>query len=777
MLFRWGRYSGDGPVPASILARRFVDTWEEHRGLFETMGVAMQQLAEELPETVEEIKRLRIPISRYGGVGHAEPAPVGRMRDLAGMTLEEAIQAQWEFETRTLTPNWHFENRRLVLGNPRAGQPLTFEELAAYNIPQDERWLYGGTLALQVILGITPLDFRQRRLGGEKLEPTVFPTTAIKKALGMSNWPDPKRRQWDPANHPLEFYHRTYGVDSFAAVRDMPCPIETILSLMSEEEKEAQRALLRALGRQKKRAEQAGWRAWENRLLPQEYLAPLPEHLSPQWLSPARTVPGFLQPGRRHLLKADLSEIARALAVQTEALSPLTAAGQVSLCDAFQALVFSLERYAIQRDLPPSVTIQDILGPIDYPTSTNGEPELPHHLCVLFQAGSGLDSYQRLLGQELAASRGVSRPCPEVNPVNVLHAAWLAARQIRKWGHVPAVIPIYLPLGEGRRGETRDVRTACNAAEFLVAMAREWLTIVTDGMAMPVRLDPVPILSSGSPASRAEIHAAWSARTARVPRSISRATLAQAATCLDGCRPRITHDGDYGGPPDYVTVASGCLSLAETFCGLAAALGIYRLESALPESVAVPTLLGPIDYTMYELQEEPKFDPNKRIGGWQPYELKREHYPPPALCSAQGFIGTGEWGAFQGKTNVGHACRAADRAEKAAKARGHVPGAIPIVLLDEDHGPVEGTANSAELLFIMASAFLCLHNGGDPSIVPARAVKIVEDQRCQSVTVSTPVSFRGGRLASDMTTLDIFTWRAPASRRLLNRAWTYTPRL
>ena len=105
----------------------------------------------------------------------------------------------------------------------------------------------------------------------------------------------------------------------------------------------------------------------------------------------------------------------------------------------------------------------------------------------------------------------------------------------------------------------------------------------------------------------------------------------------------------------------------------------------------------------------------------------------------------------------------------------HVPGATPIVLLDEENGPFEATANAAELLFLLAGAYLRLHRGGDPSTIPARAVKIEEDQRCQSETASTPVSFRGGRLASDMTALDIFTWRAPVSRWLLNRAWTYTP--
>jgi hypothetical protein len=253
------------------------------------------------------------------------------------------------------------------------------------------------------------------------------------------------------------------------------------------------------------------------------------------------------------------------------------------------------------------------------------------------------------------------------------------------------------------------------------------------------------------------------------------ATLAKAATYLDQRRPRITHDGDYGGPPDYVALASAPLSLAETFCGLAAALGTYHTASALPEAVETPPALGPIDYPMYELEREPQFDPCKRIGGWQPYELPRECYPHPDLCAAQGFIGTGEWGAFEGRTNLEYACWAAGGAAQAVEALGHIPGAIPILLLDEGGGPLEATANAAELLYIMARAYLRIQDGGDGSHLPAQAVKIVHDERCQSVTVSTPVSYRGGRLASDMTMYDIFTWRAPVSRWLLNRAWTYKP--
>ncbi len=65
----------------------------------------MQQLVEDYPELIDKIKRMCVAVTRYGGVGHQEPAPVGRMKDLSGMSLEESIVAQWQAETRTLVPN------------------------------------------------------------------------------------------------------------------------------------------------------------------------------------------------------------------------------------------------------------------------------------------------------------------------------------------------------------------------------------------------------------------------------------------------------------------------------------------------------------------------------------------------------------------------------------------------------------------------------------------------------------------------------------------------
>lgn len=91
--------------------------------------------------------------------------------------------------------------------------------------------------------------------------------------------PDPLCYQWKPENSPLAFFKRTYGVSSFKEILEMPCPVEYILSLMSEEEKEQQRRMLVHLGEIKKRADASDWRNWETRLLSADDLRGNPEHL------------------------------------------------------------------------------------------------------------------------------------------------------------------------------------------------------------------------------------------------------------------------------------------------------------------------------------------------------------------------------------------------------------------------------------------------------------------------------------------------------------------
>ncbi len=93
------------------------------------VGVVLQQLFEDSPETVEKIRRMRIAIGYHGGAGHAPAGPVGHPKDTRHMSWEESVQAWWEFETHAL--------------DVKTRQPVTGK--------------VGGYLAIQSILDIIPL--------------------------------------------------------------------------------------------------------------------------------------------------------------------------------------------------------------------------------------------------------------------------------------------------------------------------------------------------------------------------------------------------------------------------------------------------------------------------------------------------------------------------------------------------------------------------------------------------------------------------------------------
>jgi len=611
------RYSGEGPTPASRVALRAIGQWERGRisGRFETMGIAMQQLVEDYPELIEKMKRMRIPVTRYGGVGHQEPAPVGRMKDLSGMSLEESIVVQWQAETRTLVPNWHLENGKIVLGNPRAAEPMTFEELPLYNIPQ--RWdrLLGGTLAIEYILGVIPVDFFEsmyENLPRDEV-PTAWPITAVKKALGMGSYeisynpghplprpmpgaapllddltfPDPRARpdplcyQWKPENSPLAFFKRTYGVSSFREILEMPCPVEYILSLMSEEEKQQQRRMLAHLGEIKKRADASDWRNWETRLLSGDDLRGNPEHLQPLWAPNQRDIPDYFRPQKKKLPKSVVMAAAEYLAGFWDQADPETSPAQtpeyaeagtsnLSLTEAFQAIVFSLEYYAVEERLPEHVVCLEVLGPVEY-----------------FDAS----------GQPAVLSEKVSA----VNPVNIFHAAWQVARSVRSEGRIPAFVEIHLPLSRAQ-GRPRDVKSTVNAAEFLGGMARTYRSIVREGMPRPAQLLPIGMLpQTAAVPSRWKLHHAWSftpdGETAylEVPaRTLHSSQIVEAARYLVSHYPRAYHDGNPGGPPDFVPVGSGGVSLAEMFQALAVSLDEYQRTGELPRNVTIKEILGPV---------------------------------------------------------------------------------------------------------------------------------------------------------------------------------------
>lgn len=564
----WAR----GPGRYAEQAKTLLETWQKNkiRGEYSTIGAALQQLNDAYPELIEQIKEQKLPVSHYDGAGHIEPAAVGRLKNLAGMSLDEALCALWNAETHTLIPNWHLEDGRLVLGNPRAGEPITLEELPEYNLPQKESWLYGGILAVEHLLGVIPLDFFQspfRNLGRNE-EHTVMTMTAVKRALGMgsyevsysagrplpiklgariveANWPrdkalyarplinsreikeilarpndftlvspDPEQYQWEAEKSALAFFYETYGVNSFKEVLEMQCPVDVIKTLMTPEEEERLRRVIKKMTKNEERRQKEGPEAWSQRMLTsaeapdwQDYLIGVFED--------RRAIPDYLK-GEQQVLSAEsMAAAAKDLLLHWPRPNhdgdfggppDYVQSGKkdLSLAETFAAFAFVLEHFAVQEQIPQQIVIQDVLGPIDYPLyELAEEPRLdvekltavsgwqPYELDKKYFPDPAIVFRQGLVPVSL-------RPfAVDANEVSVMQAAIDAAGFIRKNGHIPGSIEIFLPSpakkGQGKE-QVKEEKMFANAAELLYGMAQVVYKLYTQQFPGPARMVSVKII-------------------------------------------------------------------------------------------------------------------------------------------------------------------------------------------------------------------------------------------------------------------------------------------
>lgn len=232
------------------------------------------------------------------------------------------------------------------------------------------------------------------------------------------------------------------------------------------------------------------------------------------------------------------------------------------------------------------------------------------------------------------------------------------------------------------------------------------------------------------------------------------------------------HDGDLPAPPDYVVVGSKHWSLADTFEALVLALDIFAKQESLPERVTLEEILGPIDYPMYDLREEPKYDPFKQRDEWTPRELPKEFFPDPELIRSQGIPSSGD---VAGSVSVNEAYFLHAVYETARRLRdGHVPAVIPVeARLPQNRGATfeirEIKCNAAEFLYGMAEMYRIVSTEGLPRPIALSSMKIIQDQLCRYVTPSTP-----GWITNSFYRSGAFTWRKKVSTWLLNAAWCYT---
>jgi len=117
--FHWDspvRREREGPVRGSVAIRQMTDLLERHgiRAHYGFVGAVAQQLAEDFPDTVEKIRKLKLAVGYHGGAGHNPRGPHRQQPDIRGLSPDDAIRALWTFETRALYPDDH----------PQAGQPI-----------------------------------------------------------------------------------------------------------------------------------------------------------------------------------------------------------------------------------------------------------------------------------------------------------------------------------------------------------------------------------------------------------------------------------------------------------------------------------------------------------------------------------------------------------------------------------------------------------------------------------------------------------------------------
>jgi len=619
-------YNGEGPAPYSVEAVELLDNWEKYgvKGEYATTPVCLQQLLDDFPETVEKIKEMKLPVSLYQGIGHVLPPPVGWIRDIPGvreMSLEDLIRAEWDWQTKTLIPNWHFdEDGNVVRGNSHVGEPMTWEDLPKYRIPQKRYWIYGGILAIQNILGVTPLDFFEGRFENLPRDEVVscIPITAVKRALGMGSfpvsyyddnpvqcdapwnvqqrfellprnvsvyggrvgygdlenlqkrsdfqvvWPDPEENQWKKENDALEFYKRTYGVSSFREVYEMECPVDKIMAMIPKEKKE--------------------W--YHNRKIEK----PEPARGEFYWDSQGRLRPG-----------------------------------------SWKERMVGNEEFQM----------------------------LPEYVQPVF----GSDKNYRSLPEYIEPER------TEISKKDVLSAS---AYLLDRW-----------PGGH--------------------------------------------------------------------------------------------HGGIIGAPPDYVPAGSRPYSLAQCFQAFALFLHDYKENGRFPDKVNVKDILGPVNYPMLELNDEPMFDLEQHRGGWWPRSINRENIPSREFIEKQGIF-TSDFAA-RVTINEQNFMSAVQKAIEFMNNEGYVPGMIPANAQQQARRgqrsegasrPV--TLNPAELLYGMAEAIRVIEVRGKLEPVILTALKIIQDQKTEYLVPHSPdwdphYWFREPG----------FVWREKVPIWRINAAWTYVP--
>jgi len=101
-----------GSAQTSLTVKELTNLYEKYgiKAQYGICGPVLQQIYEDFPETIEKIKKLKMPIGYHPGAGHNEPNQVGRERivDTHKLTEEEAqierLKSAWAHSCSQLAP-------------------------------------------------------------------------------------------------------------------------------------------------------------------------------------------------------------------------------------------------------------------------------------------------------------------------------------------------------------------------------------------------------------------------------------------------------------------------------------------------------------------------------------------------------------------------------------------------------------------------------------------------------------------------------------------------
>ncbi len=124
------------------------------------------------------------------------------------------------------------------------------------------------------------------------------------------------------------------------------------------------------------------------------------------------------------------------------------------------------------------------------------------------------------------------------------------------------------------------------------------------------------------------------------------------------------------------------MSLADAFQAFVRAIEEWREKGKLPESVALKSLRGPIDFPTYRINAPQTLDLRQRLQGYTPHQIPREAMPDPNVVALQGLPACGDfhiWIQTHTKADADDVIAAVKRV--AETMTDHVPGVISLNLL------------------------------------------------------------------------------------------------